>query len=299
MTIRALRRSVAVLVLLLTSHFCLPTSDFSPAAAPQSPPQRIVSLVPAVTEMLFAMGAGPAVVGVSSYDRYPPEAATRPRVGALIDPDVERILSLRPDLVIVYGSQDDLQVQLRRAGIATFDYRHAGLADITTTIREIGVRVGRQPESERVALSIEREIGVIRAAVAGRRRPRTALIFGREIGSLRGIYASAGVGFMHDMLLVAGGDDVFGDVKQQSLQTSVELLIARAPEVIIETHPAAGWTPERIAADVKLWDRLTTIPAVRQKRVHIIGDDRLSIPGPRVALAIRVLAEVLHPEVRR
>ena len=82
-------------------------------------PQRIVSLIPAVTEILFAIGAGPQVVGVGSFDTFPPEVSKLPRVGALLDPDTERILSLRPTLVVTYGSQTELQTQLARAGIAS------------------------------------------------------------------------------------------------------------------------------------------------------------------------------------
>ena len=104
--------------------------------------RRIISLVPALTEMLFAIGAGPQVVAVSSYDEFPPQVKSLPRVGALLDPDTERILSLKPDLVVTYGSQVDLQTQLKRASIATFDYRHGGLDHIFTTIRELGQRTG-------------------------------------------------------------------------------------------------------------------------------------------------------------
>src|SRR6185503_3867333 len=108
-----------------------------PAAAPPPPAvSRIVSLVPAVTEMLFALGAGPKVVGVSSFDHFPPEVERVPRVGALLDPDVDRILSLRPDLVVVYRSQSDVLAQLGRANIPVFVYAHAGLADVTTTLRQ-------------------------------------------------------------------------------------------------------------------------------------------------------------------
>ena len=174
------------------------------------------------------------VVGVSSFDRYPPEVAKRERVGALLDPDVERILSLKPDLVVVYGTQKELITRLDRAGVARFDYQHAGLADITVTIRRLGQRIGRADEADRLAAGIERDIGAIRTQVAGRPRPKTALLFDREPGSLRGMYASAGIGFMHDMLEVAGGADAFGDLQRQSLQLSSETLLARAPEVIIE-----------------------------------------------------------------
>ena len=102
----------------------------------------MVSLVPAVTEMLFAVGAGPQVVGVSSFDKTPAEVATRPRVGALLDPDLERILSLKPDLVVTYGSQDALHEQLARASIATFTYRHGGIGDTLETLEAIGARTG-------------------------------------------------------------------------------------------------------------------------------------------------------------
>jgi iron complex transport system substrate-binding protein len=101
------------------------------------------------------------------------------------------------------------------------------------------------------------------------------------------------------LVVTAGGDDVFADVKQQSLQASLEIVLARAPDVIIETHPTAGWTPDVIRRDIALWSRLTTIPAVRNGRVYILAEDRLLIPGPRVTLAVRALAEVLHPEIKR
>jgi iron complex transport system substrate-binding protein len=262
-------------------------------------PQRIVSLVPAVTEMLFAMGAGPRVVGVSSYDAFPPEVRRIPKVGALVDPDFERILSLRPDLVVLYGSQGELAGRLQRAGIANLPYRHAGLADITTTIRDVGSRVGHRQEAERLARGIEDEIAAIRRAIGDRRRPTTLLVFEREPGSLRGIFASAGVGFMHDMLLVAGGADALHDVARESLQMSVETLIARAPEVIVEVRASGTWPPERLARERAVWATLSSIPAVRTGRIHILADDRLAIPGPRVASAIRLLAETLHPDLGR
>jgi iron complex transport system substrate-binding protein len=257
---------------------------------------RIVSHVPAVTEMLFAMGAGPDVAAVSTYDTYPPEAASRPKVGALVDPDFERILALRPDLVVVYGSQSELVRRLERARLPMFNYTHAGLPDITETIRDLGVRISRPEAGRHLAARIEADLARIRQRVAGRPRPRTALLFGREAGTLRGLYASAGVGFLHDMLLAAGGDDVFDDVKKQSLQVSTELLLARAPAVIVELHPSAGWDETRLHRERLLWNALPSLPAVRAGRIHLLADDRLLIPGPRVAEATEMIARALHPE---
>lgn len=268
-------------------------------ASAQTTPKRIVSLVPSMTEVLFAIGAGDEVVGVSSYDRFPPEVMSKPRVGALIDPDFERILSLKPDLVVVYSTQNDLIDRLKRVGIAMFVSKHAGLSDVTASIRELGARLGRSERASQVAGAIERDLAEIRSRVGGRPRPKTALIFGREPGTLRAIYASAGVGFMHDMLLAAGGDDAFGDVKRENLQVTVEVLLARAPEVIIEVHPAEGWTPERLLKEQTVWNSLSSLPAVKAKRVHLLADDRLWAPGPRVAEGARRLAELLHPEAFR
>lgn len=258
-------------------------------------PGRIVSLVPAVTEMLFAIGAGDQVVGVSSFDRYPPEAATRTRLGALIDPDVERLLSLRPDLAIVYGTQTDLLARLTRAGVPMFIYEHAGLADITQTIRLVGTRVGHEAGANRLAERMEADIATIRSKTAGRPRPRTVLIIGREPDALRGIFASGGVGFMHDMLEAAGGANVFADVRRQSLQVSAELLLAREPEVILETHPPEGWTPSRVTRERQLWRAFPGIPAVRNDRIHILTSEVVLVPGPRVVEGIRLIAGVLRP----
>ena len=248
--------------------------------------------------MLFAIGAGPQVIGVSSYDIYPAEVATRPKVGALVDPDFERILTLKPDLVVVYGTQADLITRLGRVNIPMFNYQHAGLADITSTIRALGARVGRTDEANRAAAAIERDLEAIRSRVAGRPRPKTVLLFGREPGSLRSLYASGGYGFMHDMLETAGGADIFADMKKQSVQTSAEMLLARSPEVIIEVHPAGEWTPARIARERAVWKGLPSLPAVKSDRIYILADDRLNTPGPRVAAAVRLLADILHPIAR-
>ena len=268
----------------------------APSPQPQapSPPHRIVSVVPAVTEMLFAIGAGNEVVGVSSFDHYPPAVETRPRVGALIDPDFEKILSLRPDLVIVYGTQTDFKARLDRAHIPIFNYVHAGLADVMTTIRALGARIGRADQANREAARIESALEAIRASNAGRPRPRTALVFNRDAGALRGIFVAGGTGFLSDMLEVAGGTNAFGDVHQSSVQASAEMLIARAPEVILEMRPNEGWSAQRVRQELNVWKGLPALPAVRNGRVRILTDDKLLVPGPRVAEAVAVMADAIR-----
>ncbi len=276
----------------------LPARGVSQTAPPTQPrPSRIVSLIPAVTEMLFAIGAGQEVVGVSSFDHFPPEVEKIQRIGALLDPDLERILALRPDLAIVYGSQTDLKAQLERAKVPMFIYSHAGLPDVMTTMRELGTRVGRAKEAESAAGKVEAALDDIKRLVAGRPKPRVLLVFGRESGALRGIYASGGVGFLSDMLELVGGVNVFADVERQSVQATTELILARRPEVIIELRGTQATDEERRAMR-RDWNVLQSVPAVRNDRVHLIADQRVVVPGPRVAEGTRLLAAAVHPAAR-
>jgi iron complex transport system substrate-binding protein len=258
-------------------------------------PKRIVSLVPNVTEILFAIGAGPQVVAVSNYDVEPPEVRSLPTVGALLDPDTEKIISLKPDLVITYGSQTDLQSQLKSANIPFFDYRHAGLDHIMVTMRTLGARTGHAEQAERVASALQSSIEAVKKRVAGKPRPKTLLVFGREPGSLRNIYASAGRGFLHDMLVVAGGEDVLQDIEKESAQISTEMILARAPEVILELNAAPRLNDADLKRVVDPWMKLSSVPAVRNKRVIILLGPGMTVPGPRVIDGIEKMAKALHP----
>ena len=256
----------------------------------------MVSLVPALTEMLFAVGAGSQVVGVSSYDDFPPEAKALPRVGALLDPDVERILSLRPDLVMTYGSQIDLEKQLARAGIRVFSHRNGGVATILQTLRDIGRVTGHATEGERQAKEIEGRLNAIRVKVKGLPRPRTLLVFDRQPGTLQLMYVTGGQGFLSDMLDIAGGVNVFADVRRESVQPSHELLLVRAPQVIVELRATGLFATADEQKEKAVWSTLPSIPAVRNGRIHILNGDYLVVPGPRIAAAAESLARALHPD---
>jgi iron complex transport system substrate-binding protein len=275
MSIRSLCLCVAALTL-----FFARSSPSASSSQPVNHPKRIISLIPAVTEMVYAIGAGPQLVGVGSFDTYPSEVASLPRVGGLLDPDVERILALKPDLVIVYGTQNDLRLQLERAGINQFSYKHGSLAGVMETIRALGIRLGRAEGADRVATDLENRLSAIRGKVSGRVRPKTLLVFGRDALALRGIFASGGIGFIHDMLTTAGGDNVFTDVK-----------------AIIEMRQSVK--ADEIAAERAVWSTLSSLPAVRTARIYILTDSSLPVPGPRVAQATELIAKTLHPEAFR
>jgi cobalamin transport system substrate-binding protein len=268
----------------------------APQASSSGPARRVVSLVPNVTEMLFAVGAGAQVVGVSSYDDFPPETKALPRVGALLDPDTERILSLRPDLVVVYGSQSELEGQFTRAGIRVYPYRHGGIDSILQAIRDLARLTGHPADGDRVAREVRAQLDAVRMRVRGQRRPRTMIVIGRDAGALRGVYVSGGIGFLHELLDIAGGDDVFGDVKQEAVQPSNETMIVRAPEVIIELHPGEPPPADALQKERLAWNLLASVPAVRTGRVDLLYGGYLVAAGPRIGRAAEVFARVLHPD---
>ena len=138
---------------------------------------------------------------------------------------------------------------------------------------------GHAAEATALVAKIDAQLAEIRARVADAPRPRTLLVFGRELGALRGIYASGGVGFLHDMLEAAGGDDVFADIKRESVQATTELILARRPEVILEIRsgPAELGT---LDAERALWKALASVPAVRNERVHFVVGSTHRGTGP-------------------
>ncbi len=132
--------------------------------------------------------------------------------------------------------------------------------------------------------------------MAGRPRPRTLLVFGRDALALRGIYASGGFGFLHDMLTAAGGDNVFADVKQQSVQATIGAHPRAAARTSSSSCAPASLPVEARRKEIAVWQALSSVPAVRTGRIDILSDPRTVVPGPRVAEGTELIARTLHPE---
>jgi iron complex transport system substrate-binding protein len=214
-----------------------------------------------------------------------------------VDPDTGRILSLRPDLVVVYGSQSDVEARFDKAGIQTFNYKH-GVTDAILgtfdTITALGAATGHEAQARELVVRITAAIDVIRNRVAGLPRPRTLLVVGRQPGTLQGIYAAGGSGFLNEMLEIAGGQNVLEDVKRESVQPSSETLLRLAPDVLLElkaTAPAGNYP----GGDLEVWNTLQSIPAVQNNQVHALVGDYVVVAGPRIAQGAEAIARALHP----
>ena len=257
--------------------------------------KRIVSIVPAVTEMLFEIGAGEQVVGISSFASYPNAVNSLPRVGALLDPNIERILSLKPDLVVLHNSQTDAIEQMRRGGIEVFLYQHGGISDATEMLRRLGRRTGRTIKALMVAKQIEVKLQSIRARVSKYQKSKVLLVLGREPDTIRNVYASGGIGFLNDMVTAAGGINVFAHIQSEAVRPTAEGVLAASPDVIIEIRAEGLLSPTTTSSQPNVWDALSAIPAVQKDRVYFLTGSDLVVPGPRVAKATERLARTLHP----
>jgi iron complex transport system substrate-binding protein len=249
---------------------------------------RIVSLVPSVTETLFALGIGDEVVGVSSYDDYPPEVLKLPKVGSFLTPNLEAIAALRPTLVIGRGiSSNQRELRAMRAlGYEVLTIEDDSLAQIEQSIRTIGARVGRSREADAAIARIEANVKDVSAHVAPFPKPRTLMLVGHQP-----IVAVGRGTFLDDLLKIARADNIADASSQQWPQLSMEFIVAMRPEVIID-----GQMGSDAATPSQFWNSYPTIPAVKNHRVDGYPEDPTLHPGPRVGATLEILAKLVHPE---
>jgi iron complex transport system substrate-binding protein len=246
--------------------------------------------------MLFAMGAESDVIGVSSFDRFPAEVSSRPKVGGLLDPDTERIITLRPTLVVIYETQVELRDRLASVGIPTWLYRHGSVASIYDTIRGLGHALGRTANADALTHRMQQQIADIKGALRGQPTVPTLFVIGRDEGALQHLDVAGGEGFLNEIVDLAGGINVFRDVVRPAIDASTEQVLARRPEAILEL-----WVNRRLDAatrqrEAAVWNPLTALPAVRNHRIFEINDERLAVPGPRLPDGVRLFASLLHPD---
>ncbi|MBI4902560.1 MAG: ABC transporter substrate-binding protein [Acidobacteria bacterium] len=263
-------------------------------------PQRVVSTSPAITEILFALGLGDHVVGVSSFCRYPEAALKLPKIGGFAEPNVEYILQLRPDLVIVQKNPIRLTERLQAAKLTVAEVSPDSMEGVHRSIRQIAAAAGVAGKGEELSASLRRKLEKIQAKTAALGKPKTVFIIGRTVGTLDGLFAAGGGSYLAELIDVAGGVNVFRDSGAAYPKVTAEELMARNPEVVIDmgdsTHTGVITEEHRVAV-VKLWSKFAMLRAVKDKRVYAVADDRLVVAGPRMVEAALVLARILHPEV--
>jgi iron complex transport system substrate-binding protein len=262
-----------------------------------SPPQRIVSLAPSITELLFAIGLGPRVVGVTEYCNYPPAAAGIERVAGFSDLSVERIAAVRPDLVVASRGNDPEGLEtLRQLGVPVFGLANNSVAEVVASVRRLGRLTGARARAEALADSLAARVAAVRDAVAD--RPRPTVLWG-IVGDP--IYTAGAGSVIDDVIRVAGGDNVGARAGSGWPQVSLETVVDWAPEVFLTSVYTDSATAMAAALDTQLaqmrsLDGWRNLPCVRQDRQVHVDADVLTRPGPRLVDAVEILARALHPD---
>jgi iron complex transport system substrate-binding protein len=262
-----------------------------PVALP-APPRRIVSLVPSVTEIVFALGAADRLAAVTDFCDYPPAARGKPSVGGMLAPSLERIVALRADLVVATdaGNRQDTLDQLARVGIPVYTVHAGRLSEMMDVVARVGALTSRADAVPPLVRELRQRIDAVRAAVAGKGRPRVLYVLWPEP-----LIVPARDSLVTELIQVAGGDSVTAGERGDYPRLSLETAVARAPEVIVLARHGVGVGP----VERDRWDRLAALPAVRRGRVHEVDGGLLHRYGPRVVEGLERLARIIHPEAFR
>lgn len=254
----------------------------------QAPPKRIISLAPSVTEMLFALGLGNQVVGVTSYCDFPEQAKLKEKVGDTLNPNLERLIALKPDLVVITTASqlERLTQQLHNQNIPVYVVNPQTVRGIADSIFELGTATGASVQGENLRDEMLRRINAVETR--GKDLPKPKVLYVLQAAPL--ITAGRNT-FITDLIRLAGGESISADEPTDYPQLSRETAIARAPEVIVA--PASHGT--ELVKESDLRRDFAVTPALKANRIVRVNPDWVDRPGPRIVYGLEQLAEGLHP----
>ena len=273
----------------------------SAAALFAQPPQRIVSLSPNLTEMVYGVGAFRQLVGVSEYSTYPPEVSNLPTVGGWRNPSYEKLVALRPGLVLIdEGQAPFVEGECKQLGLKTMVVVDQSVADVYAAIVAIGRATGHEGEAAKLAQTTRAGLLRISRETASLPKVKVALIVDRTPGTLRDLYAATGASFLAELLEIAGGRIAFPQSGAATAagyaKLSKEDLLAANPDVILDFIQGAKG---RFAADpMEAWGEMPELKAVRARRVFSVNEDYVPHASQRMLQTAELFARLIHPKVK-
>jgi len=252
-------------------------------------PQRIISLAPSHTEILYALGLGDRMVGVTEYCNYPPEAAEKPKVGGFSDVDLEQVVGLEPDLVLATSLHTaEVVPALQERGIVVFVADPQTVLEVLETIRTIGHITGKDQAAEALIARMQERIDAVQATIGDAPRPTVFWELGPEL------YTAGPGSFLNDLILMAGGENIAADADSPWPQLNLEAIVLKDPVIVVLADHNYGETAEMVTQRPG-WGNIT---AVREGRIiELIDDDIFSRPGPRIVEGLEFLAQAFHPDL--
>jgi iron complex transport system substrate-binding protein len=262
-------------------------------------PVRIVSLSPAVTEILFAIGAGNRVVADTDYCHFPQAAAKLPKVGGYLDPNPEKITAFAPDLVLLAkGTKKDVVDRLTSIGLTTVVVDPVDLAGTSKAIRLVGRAVGNTAQADQLAKSLDARCRAITSKTENLpddKRPRTLFLF-----DLKALFTAGVNNHIDDLITKAGGRNIADKTGIQWPELSMETVVAQDPQVILllEGHGNHNdYTTQSALKILRADRRWQSVLAVKTGKIVILDDDIMTLPGPRLIQGLEATARALHPEL--
>jgi iron complex transport system substrate-binding protein len=262
-------------------------------------PQRIITLAPSITETVFALGLEDKVIAVTDYCDYPAATHDLPKVGGFINPNLEAIVGLQPDLVILLTEHQKIVEQLHQLNIPTFAVKNNTLAGIQNSIQQIGERTGQQQQTQQLLNTIQTNIDHIQQKTHGLPQPKVMLAMGHSIGDnqMSSVYIAGKNDFYDDLITLAGGQNVYQDNRLKVPSISAEGILKLNPNIILDIFPEADDHDYDLESVKKQWQSLDLVDAVKKNQIHIIEQDYATIPGPRIFLLLEKMAKIIHPEI--
>jgi iron complex transport system substrate-binding protein len=270
------------------------TDDMGREVAINEIPQRIVSHVPSITEMLFALGVGERVVGVSDYCDYPEEAKSKTSVGNYFNPSIENIVALEPDLVLTDGHSDGImQLGELEPPINYLVIDPTDIDGIFEDLELLGKVTGSEGKAEELIEDMQDSIAQVLALVAGAPQPRVLYVI--DATDLTFPWTAGHGSFTDAFITMAGGENIAAGAEGAWVQLSLEEIVNADPEIIIlpAKHGTAFTSPETLM-EHPVWQGTT---AVKEGKIFIIDDDLVSRSGPRIVQGLEELARIIHPEL--
>lgn len=263
-------------------------------------PQRIVSTAPSITEMLYSLGLGNRVVGVTTYCHYPPEVRQKPKIGNYMNPSFETILATKADLIVVLREHRSLVKQLRGFDLPVIALQHNDLAGIYQSLMNLGEMTGTSDRAAKQVDHLQSELAAIRRRTTSLSRRGVMFVIGRTPETVEDLVVVGRGSFLNELIAIAGGRNIFENTLAHYPRIPQEEIYARSPEVIIDMGNMGTTfqiTEDHHEAVKELWEQMPKLPAVQTGRVYPVTEDLFVVPGPRVGETTRRFVSMIHPEV--
>ena len=290
-----------IVLSILASLICesIPFKSDLPVSEDKRTYNRIISLSPNITEILFELGLGEKIVGVTNYCNYPEAAKSITKIGGYFDPNFEAIVSLKPDLVLILPEQENVKEFLTELNLLYLIINNKKVSDILAGIKTLGITFGKTDQADTLRCDLRSRLEKIKSKTKNTSQPAVLITVGRALGTggLADVYAAGKDTYFDELINLAGARNVIEIKNIAYPQLSIEGILHLNPDIIVDF--ATGFKNQNLTESqvLKDWESLRDINAAKNHQVHVRDQSYAVIPGPRFIILLEDLAQIFHPEI--